>query len=142
MNKNILSVSILLIVTILGGCSMEKHTKIQSVILPASQIDWVSQEGWTPTQKEIDAAGPAIIDFIKIKNEKIYSNLDKYRCQYFGIYKDKRKRIYCNFFYFTDNTKNWKSNAVIVFDGGDAYFHLEYDMENKECLNFRVNGQA
>jgi len=121
---------------------MEKRTTIQGVILPTSQISWVSEEGWTLTHEEIDVAESIIVDFIRIKNEKIYSNLDKYRCQYFGIFKDKRKRIYCNFFYFTEDKKDWKSHGVIVRDGGDSYFQLEYDMENKECLNFRVNGQA
>lgn len=121
---------------------MGKSVKIQGIILPSDQISWISPEGWTPTQEDIDAAEPAIAAFIKTKNDKIHSNLDKYRCQYFGIYKDKRKRIYCIFFYFTADRKDWKSKAVIVKDGGDSYFQLEYDMENKACLNFRVNGQA
>ena len=31
---------------------MERHINIMGVVLPASQISWISQEGWTPTQEK------------------------------------------------------------------------------------------
>ena len=121
---------------------MDKNIRIQGIVLSTNQIPWISKEGWEPTQEDIDIAEPIIVDFIKIKNKKIFSNLGRYKCQYFGIFKDNKKRIYCNFFYFTEDIKDWKSKPIEVDDGGDCYFQLEYDVENKECLNFRVNGKA
>ena len=51
-------------------------------------------------------------------------------------------RIYCNFFEPTEDEADWEENFVFVFDGGDMYFQLEYDVESSRCSNFAVNGEA
>ena len=98
--------------------------------------------GWTPTTEQIKKAQPVILNFIKKSNKEIYNNINKYRCQYFGIIVNGKKRIYCNVFRLTKFHKNWKTKPVIVDDGGNHYFQLEYDVVTGKCLNFSINGNG
>ena len=134
-----------------GGCSASSISTggVEGVIFPAGQAnsvgDATGRKGltyWTPSESDIASAFPKIRGFLKSEAPSIASRLSQYRCQYFGIIVEGKKRIYCNFFHRDGGIVNWKSEPLFVLDGGDWYFQLEYDLESEKCLNLRINGEA
>ena len=122
---------------------------VEGIIFSSSKADFVTHvtgrkdlESWTPCESDIAEAIPAIKFFLAKKAPSIASRLTEYRCQYFGIVVDGKKRIYCNFFHREGHEENWKSNPLFVLDGGDWYFQLEYEIESGQCLNLQINGEA
>ena len=127
----------------------EHRGKITGHVLPTTDKRGYlySQEGevtggWTPTKTQIREAEPAILEYIEKSDEKIFSNIEYYVCQYFGIIVNNRKHIYCNFLWLDQDVEEWRSKLIEVDDGGNYYFQLEYDVRTKTCLNFSVNGEA
>ncbi|HUX02866.1 MAG: hypothetical protein WBD63_07540 [Phycisphaerae bacterium] len=135
-----------------GGCSATSITVggVEGVIFSASHANnFVGVETgqkeltyWTPSRSDVAGAFPRIQAFLKHEAPSIAGRLSQYRCQYFGIIVEGRKRIYCNFFHRDGGIANWKSESLFVCDGGDWYFQLEYDLESEKCLNLRINGEA
>jgi hypothetical protein len=141
-------IAIMLVVLTVVGCGTEQE-QITGAVLPTSSLPYLPHSsdgrptgGWKPSKAVIKRAQPAILEYIKDSDQEIYENLDQYRCQYFGIIVDGKKRIYCNFFWFTDRRRDWRKKPVVVLDGGNWYFQLEYDVETGRCLNFMVNGES
>jgi len=134
-----------------GGCSASSNSTggVEGVIFPASQANFVGdatgRKGltyWTPSESDVAGAFPRIQAFLKSEAPSIASRLTQYRCQYFGIVVEGKKRIYCNFFYRDGGIANWKSEPLFVEGGGDWYFQLEYDLVSEKCLNLQINGGA
>jgi hypothetical protein len=97
---------------------------------------------WTPSEAEVAALEAAAEDFIEEQGYDQISNwLDQYRRQYVGVEVDGRRRIYANFFCQVSGV-DWKDEPVFVLDGGDCYFHFEYDPETGKFLNLQVNGES
>ena len=147
-------ISIALIALAVVGCGQRQQQEqeqmlITGVVLPRSSAHFLpdSRDGkpigaWTPSQAAIKLAEPAILEYIKESDQDIFENLDQYRCQYFGIIVAGKKRIYCNFFWFTEESQDWRTRPIFALDGGSWYFQLEYDVETGQCLNFAVNGES
>jgi hypothetical protein len=137
---------IILVALLTVGCVVNQN-KITGVIfsnniyLPYS-VDGKPDGGWQPSEDIVKQAEPVILQYIEKSNKKNFGKPNKYRCQYFGVIIKGEKRIYCNFFWLTEYKKDWETNPVIVKDGGDRYFQLEYDVQTGKCLNFSVNGEA
>jgi len=136
---------------LLGGCSAESISTsgIEGRIFPASQANFVGdatgRKGltyWTPSESDVAGAFPRIQAFLKSEAPSIAARLTQYRCQYFGIIVEGKKRIYCNFFHRDGGNPDWQSEPLFVLDGGDWYFQLEYDLESEKCLDLRINGEA
>jgi len=129
----------------LCGCDSPQD-EITGVILPITNehiASWLADtKGWMPTKAIIKKAEPVILTYIKDSDEEIFNKLDSYRCQYVGIINEGKKRIYCNFFWLTDEEKDWHTNPVFVVDGGNWYFQIEYDVDTEKCLSISVNGEA
>lgn len=66
--------------------------------------------------------------------------LPEYKRQYVGIVVDGHKRIFCNFFCADDLPLSDK--PFVVFDGGEWFFRIQYDLEDKKCYHFNANGYA
>lgn len=115
---------------------------------------------WKPKSPELKAVNYAILKFLnnahsnenltafqKEEIKKILKQINHYRVQYLGVYIDGKKRIWCNFFPVPEDNsedylKFWKSEVVLVFDGGYYFWQIEYDVETQKCLNFISNGYA
>ncbi len=130
------------------GCALNQ-TEIVGRVLPHADagdipysLDGKTEGFWVPTGEILSRAEPAILRYIEEQDGKIFANIDRYRCQYVGIVVQGKKRVYCNFFWPTEDEADWKENFVFVLDGGDMYFQLEYDVDSSKCLNFSVNGEA
>jgi len=142
-------ISIALLCGLLAGCGSATTTGgIEGVIFPASKAEFAGAasgwrgEYWTPSQMDVARAIPVIKTYLQEEAPSIASRLQQYRCQYFGIIAEGKKRMYCNFFQHGDWDKSWESEPVFVLDGGDLFFQLEYDVELRQCLNLMVNGEA
>ena len=141
---------ILLLCALLAGCGSPAPTPAgQGVIFSASNADFAARvtgrknlSYWTPTPADIEEATPNIKEFLEKQNPSIASRLQEYRCQYFGIVVEGKKRIFCNFFHRDRHDEDWQTSPLFVLDGGELYFQLEYNIETKQCLNFMVNGEA
>ncbi len=125
------------------------QTQITGAILPTSEghylpysINGRPTAGWKLTEESIRKAEPVILAFLKNAEKNIYQIIEQYRCQYFGIIVNGKKRIYCNFFRIEKYEEKWRTKPLIVVDGGSNFFQLEYDIETDKCLNFTINGVA
>ena len=142
--------SVAVLCGLLTGCASTLTTGgVDGVIFPARKADFAAHttgrkelQYWTPAQSDIVEATRHIRAFLAKQSPFIANRLQQYRCQYFGIIVDGKKRVYCNFLHRDGHDENWQTRPVFVLDGGDSYFQLEYDMQSKRCLNFMVNGEA
>lgn len=93
---------------------------------------------WEPTEAEVDdllTALPATA------SKHISKDLDEYHAQFVGIGESTGKRIFGNFF-CDDASKDWKTEPVVVQDGGDCFFQVSYDPDTGDFGGFFVNGEA
>ena len=104
---------ILLLCALLAGCGSPSSTPGgspaptpagQGVIFPASNADFAARvtgrknlSFWTPTPADIAEATPNIKGFLEKQNPSIATRLQEYRCQYFSIVVEGKKRLFCNF---------------------------------------------
>jgi hypothetical protein len=100
---------------------------------------------WTPSVDDIIKLEEKIAEYLSQNPSQFYSQppvwerLDEYQCQYIGLERGGRRIIYGN--YFCENGGiNWHQKLVIVEDGGDCYFQVEYDVERDLFIKLLVNG--
>jgi hypothetical protein len=112
---------------------------------------------WTPSVEETQRALIAIHSFLERSTsgdrrsigeiKKILDNIKKYRVQFVGVVREKRRVIWCNFFPAPrtgekDEFEDWKHSEVTVCDGGYWFWQIEYDPGTGKCLHFSANGYA
>jgi hypothetical protein len=76
---------------------------------------------------------------------KMIKSPPNYYRQYIGFYNKKgEKVIYFNCFTksSTGDDNTWKQEELIVRDGGDNYFSILINLQNRDCSLFMVNGRA
>lgn len=66
---------------------------------------------------------------------------DQYFAQFVGITRDGQPLIHANFF-CDDFGMDWRSDIVIVCDGGSCFFSVEYDPATGAYQNLMINGEA
>ena len=123
-----------------------KTDKFEGIIC-ANLSDWKNllenKELWIPTKEQVFESEERIEQYLKDNPNKkslnLWQELSKYKRQYVGIVVDGHKRIFCNF-YCSDEPLS--SKPYFVSDGGDCYFQIEYDLNNKNFYNLIVNGEA
>jgi hypothetical protein len=69
---------------------------------------------------------------------------DSYR-QYIGVISHGKKLIYLNAFdksILTDSAehRDWRTKALIICDGGDAFWGVEFDPADNTFHNLQFNG--
>ena len=123
-----------------------KTDEIEGIIC-TNYADWKSitgaKEFWMPSKQEVLKAEQRIQEHLKTNTERyadLWKKLPAYKRQYVGIIVNDRKRIFCNFFCFPDGPPSEK--PMIVFDGGTCFFHIEYDVSDKNCYEFKANASA
>jgi hypothetical protein len=101
---------------------------------------------WTPSDKEIQRLENALPAFLKRSDRtaKIARNLPSYRRQYFGYSDHGEKWVLVNSFceeYWKKNA-GWRNSAVVVFDGGDCYFRVRYQVSTASFSGLDINGES
>jgi len=131
---------------------------IDGVILGADQSQEFGQggRGFRPTELDVRRAETALPAFLAApadaetkkkrpyeedQRKKILAKLSTYKRQWAGIDRGKTHVLYMNFLcHYHDDS--WRKGAVTVSDGGDCYFHVEYDLGTGQFASLRVNGEA
>jgi hypothetical protein len=69
--------------------------------------------------------------------------LDSYYRQYVPVINEKgEKEVWINFFCDDFGAENWKSEIMIVEDGGNCYFEIKINLNKKEYYDLGINGYA
>lgn len=111
---------------------------------------------FTPAKQDIDIFEGGLVKWLKTAksepfrdNKELADLLTKersgYRAQYLGVISGGRKVLHANFFFPGAEKQffeNWLTNPVVVDDGGNRFFYVEYDVEKKEYLFIMINGEA
>jgi hypothetical protein len=92
---------------------------------------------WNPNERDIENFET---DFSKCLQHDNLLPLEKYRRQYVGIFRGKQKIIYLNAVKKDFPSTNTIEQALVLCDGGDSSFGVEYDVNRKEFRSFEFNG--
>ena len=66
-----------------------------------------------------------------------------FKRQYVSVINEKgQKEIWINFFCDDWGSENWKSDIMMVHDGGNCYFNLKVNLETKAYSELSINGYA
>jgi hypothetical protein len=81
------------------------------------------------------------IPYSNVELIKIIDNIEKFKCQYFGVIIKKHKYLYCNYFIAEDwKNDEWKYGKVHGADGGWHFWNVLFDVENNKIVEIRTNG--
>jgi len=127
-----------------------------AAILPASQAKSLTSqcsrgvpakgEGtWQPSWADITAMESALRVALKAEprapERKGLRAPEGWRRQYVGVVRGGRRFIYGNYLPPDDwMGDRWRSQAVIVCDGGAAFFGAEYDVAGRRISHLAFNG--
>ena len=102
---------------------------------------------WTPSVDDIIKLEEKIAEYLSQNSNQFYrqppvwERLDEYQRQYIGLERGGRKIIYGNYF-CKSGSVNLRQELVIVEDGGECYFQVEYDVESNSFSKLLVNGES
>ncbi|GLB53501.1 hypothetical protein NBRC110019_25420 [Neptunitalea chrysea] len=69
--------------------------------------------------------------------------LKKYKRQYISVLTNQgEKEVYINFFCDDRESEDWKSQHIMVHDGGPCYFSIKINLTTKRYKDLMVNGHA
>jgi hypothetical protein len=97
---------------------------------------------WTPTPEDIRTAEAGLEMFLSTAAPPLASKLSTYVRQYTGFRLEGRDRIFIQFLCWKPYNPEWRCHPVVIDDGGDCYFQLEYDKSNGQFSRLYVNGSA
>lgn len=114
-------------------------------------FDTINYNAATLTQEDIKRVDSLLISSVMDYNNsltdgheeyKIDLNGKNYKKQLIGaINSNGEKEIWVNC--FCDSwVKSWKTEILVVDDGGPCYFNFKINMQTKKIYNFVVNGFA
>jgi hypothetical protein len=93
---------------------------------------------WTPSESTVGDAFSKIENALAEKSAATASNFPHYRCQVQGVVLNGRKVLSFNFYSKDLSVKHWRTKPVIVFDGGDSTFQVEFDVESNKCISVTI----
>lgn len=128
---------------------VSKHFGTEVVIFSEEKkaFSWEFPEHsyWTPTVKDVEEAESKIEAMLKKEAPQLLQKLSTYKRQYVGLSFKGKKFMFVNFFCTIHHEKlapHWNEREVDVMDGGDCFFQLKYDVNQKEGFDLRINGEA
>jgi len=100
---------------------------------------------WQPSQAQVQSIEKRLPAFLAKGGYNI--KLSESRRQYIGIISRGKKLIYLNAFPAAigaemDPGTNWKRDAVIICDGGDSIWGVEFDPADNSFHDLEFNGFA
>jgi hypothetical protein len=104
---------------------------------------------WTPTAdlvREAETLLPMYLDnsavASKLRYTAIRSQLARYKRQYWGLSSGNRRVMQIHFFHEETpvvQKGRWLTSVVSVMGGGDRYFHVTYESEQRSFIGLWVN---
>lgn len=139
----------------LVGCTSSNEQWIIFTQRRAEQMgigSWISSDGeldgyWTPSAENIQSLEGDLASFLRQNADSfrrqppVWEQLDQYKRQYVGVIIGGKQVIYGNFF-CTETGVDWREDWVLVMDGGDCFFQIQFDVENGTFTSLTVNGEA
>lgn len=101
------------------------------------------EAGWTPLAGDIialEAALPTMLAAQIARRPAFASAPHGWLRQYVGIVRDGRRTIYGNFVPKGAGAGRWRTEPIIVCDGGESFFGAEYDVVAKRFTQVAFNG--
>jgi hypothetical protein len=164
MRTILVSVSLLLLVR---GCASQKAEKqynigeikygefieiesktIKGVIVPKEHFRDPNGEGhWTIKDFDFEDLENRLEKYLRKVplddwNKDLPDKFRKYKRQYIGRIVDGKKTIFINFFCEHFDGDYWKRDLVMVLDGGDCFFNVEYNPQTREFSKLSINGRG
>jgi hypothetical protein len=150
--KRIIAICILLLIS-LGSCSNLPEENQNWVIITKNQSEktgmasWLVNRDsfWTPSAEDILQLEESLTEYLSqnsiyfIQQPPVWERLDEYHRQYVGLERGGKKIIYGNFFCDSMGL-DWRETFIVVIDGGECYFQIEYDVEDMIFIMLMVNG--
>lgn len=123
-------------------------TPIAPTALPQAFDHVILTDGaFTPdaaTIAELESLLPAFLTQNQNKfsalRDPIVERLPNYKLQYWGELTNDKRVVYLNA--LCTPLDGWQTQRVLVLDGGDCFFNLEYDPATKTFSRLSVNGEA
>ncbi|MGH7280832.1 MAG: hypothetical protein ACRELY_04860 [Polyangiaceae bacterium] len=125
---------------------------------PAPDIAGAYRGYWHVSDHDAQHADEGVEGYVRSKRAEIADKLGDYDGQIFGIIDESgRKLIHFNFLCTRGleqmnridsehpeltGRATWQHHVLLVNDGGDCYFHLDFDPETGEYEGLTVNGDA
>jgi hypothetical protein len=93
---------------------------------------------WTPSKEQIDQLELKLPAY-KQKLKRPTAQLSSFYRQYAGFIAGGRKIIYVNLFP-KRIAPDWQSRAVVVCDGGEQFWGVEFEVDTGQLVNAAFNG--
>ncbi len=137
------------------GCSFpSQHAvvlKANEAVRLASQCSRPGIEGvlsiWVPNNSEISDLELSLCRFLKSNHPEIFDRLSSTYFQFVGFKLRNKRIIYINAFDKqltinpVDGSKEaWKTRPIVVCDGGDYFWGMEYDPATNKFSRLAFNG--
>ena len=149
-----LTLALPLLLGMLLGCGEKKN--VEPFHLPGvtftekqtleSGCEFQNRSLWVPALTQIEELETNLPQHLAKSNHPdagaMVARLPNYRRQYLGFIDEGHQRIYVNAFCqaHTANDESWRTEFVLVQDGGSCYFQIIYDVESKSFIRLSVNG--
>ena len=136
-----------------GGCSSTPAGTTQpddNILITTDEFEGVifHDRDWVPTVEEVRTLEKQLEIYLPQQQHAFDSSkipieerLPSYKRQYWGVFKNEKRVIFANFFCNALNY-DWTDQKVVVHDGGDCYFQIQYDVETGTFSDLYVNGSA
>lgn len=105
---------------------------------------------WAPSRQEVLSAERELEAYLSKPNCATRDTLDHYFRQYIGFIRNGRRFLYVNALH--DSVRNdfsvvgespgWPLIPIVVCDGGDSFWGVEFDVEAQTFQNLECNGGA
>ncbi len=126
---------------LIGQAQHESRFVLLSANLPRGLV--ASQGAWTPSATDISKAENSIAQIATLPANYARVHIDHpegYFRQYVPIRQAGRKLLYVNA--FCEAPSYWRTQLVIVSDGGTCFWQALYDPATDKYSNLTVNGRA
>lgn len=140
--------SFLFLLTGCGGSEGDLPENLNGVILDergSTDLQYIGYPGqrWQPKANQAINLEEDLPDYLREAAPDLLLDLDSYGRQYAGATgEDGRRLIFANFFCDPESWDNWRTQLLIVMDGGDCYFQVLYDPAARTFVSLSINGEA
>jgi hypothetical protein len=96
---------------------------------------------WRPTPSQVAVVEQRLPALLHVSGHKL--DVSKSYRQYLGLIRAGKKLIYVNAFdssTMADFTKTWRKEALIICDGGDVFWGVEFDPSTGTFQHLAFNG--
>ncbi len=99
---------------------------------------------YEPSSISPEAFKAALADHLRANPDVSLLPLSEYRFQFVGLTIEGKQILFANAFCKShwQRYSYWRTNLVLVDDGGNCYFQAVYDPEIKSIMKLMVNGKG